>query len=167
MEKAHKTSFILRFLIIAIAVISLICILLAMHERRTPTIVLDGMTDVSGSEKAVIEECSYDSGVLTVRGNCTIDDNETVPAFYRVLLREPEAGTATAIPTSTGIREDVVERYGDMFDLSDPDFTAVYHDKHKNLPNRTYEIWLLYDNGTDRYLINTNRQLMDLKVYGE
>lgn len=159
MEDMQTEKFVKRFMIVAVAIMALICLFLSRYEMRLEEIDVDEITVLSDETVTNVDNAYYDCNGkrLIINGWCIIKGKETNPVTMHVILKESDGNIFWKLPTAIVTRTDVTECVNDGINYDNSGYSVNADCRELDFSRNQYEILVLYESGDDKFLIPLNR----------
>lgn len=140
--------------------IVLLCLFLSRHEMRIEAVDVSGLTIPKDEAAMDVRTASYakdayGNNSVSIKGWCVLKGRETAPIAIHVVLKDRSDGTYYQLPTTIVKRENVTKKMDDGVNYDNSGFSAV--NNRFPLDGEAYDIYLSYEIGDDRYLIDTQK----------
>lgn len=158
-DRFQRIGFLAGFFSIGFVLVIVLGVILSIHEMRIDTMDITGIQVLNEGVSFNIEYSGFVENqfnrFIEFRAWCIIPGKETRPVAMHALLRENTSNVYYVLPTSIQVREDVTAYLADGVNYDNSGFIA-YADCSK-INHQEYEIFILYECASERFLIPTGQ----------
>lgn len=162
----HNRRFILRFILIYLFGIIVLCIFLYNHEMAITEIDAANITTLTEKDGVILgidtlnlEQRIRKEKELTISGWCVIPGKDTKVIENHVVFRDVENSRMYQLPTTIVARNDITTYINDGHNYDNAGFLVHLIIRDFKLDQKKYEICLLCEIAGEKYIIQTGQYL--------
>lgn len=158
MKYLHTKKFIIKFMVIAMIIVILLCKFLSWNEMKIKKINISGIQELTEEDGAICyfdESNEIEGERLDIRGWFLIKGYQSTTVNLHILLKNNTTNDCYELPTAILTRTDVTENLNDGIDYDNSGFYTNAYNKKFDFENSSYEIAILYETENNKYLYNT------------